>query len=111
MLILSATAFLTSLKPGSEIVGVPESDTKAISIPDLSLDMTDSIFLSSLCSKKDSIGRPIPYFVKSLPVCLVSSAKIKSTFFRTSRARKVISCMLPIGVETKYKVDTEIMIS
>ncbi len=40
---------------------------------------------------------------KSFCECLVSSHKIKSDFFSTSTARKVISSKFPIGVETMYK--------
>ena len=42
--------------------------------------------------------------------CLVSSQRIRSEFFKTSIARKVISFKLPIGVETMYKPLTRVLI-
>lgn len=51
------------------------------------------------------------YMVHSLKDCLVSSAATISAPFRTSRALKVISFKLPIGVGTRYSFPLSIQLS
>lgn len=91
----------TRRKPGSEIDGVPASDTRAMSLSFCRYSITFSNALCSLCAWKGIILVDISKCLSRKPVFRVSSARIRSTSFSTSSARSVMSPRFPIGVGTR----------
>ena len=97
---LFSTQARVSKNPGSEMAGVPASLIKAIFSPACNRLMMFSTVLCSLCIWWLCMCVEISKCFKSLPLVRVSSAKIKSTSFKTAIALKVMSSKLPMGVGT-----------
>ena len=94
------THSLTSIKPGSEMAGVPASETSAMFSPPLMREAICSTVLCSLNLWCDCILFCISKCFSRIPVVRVSSARIRSASFNTRIARKVISSRFPTGVGT-----------
>ena len=95
---------LTRRKPGSEISGVPASETSATCSPASRRFNTRAAARDSLSSRIETRrGRRIFRCANSAAVRLVSSEAIVSTVARTSAARRVTSPRFPIGVATTYR--------
>ena len=96
----ASTQVLTSRNPGSEIPGVPASETNAALRP---AAIDPATILTVACS----LNLWCEWSFFSIPRCLsrndvvrVSSARMKSTSRSTLTARSVISSRFPIGVGT-----------
>ena len=90
--------------PGSEMIGVPASETNTIFFPFFSSAITCWTLLFSLNFCKLNNGFFIPIFWHNKAVTRVSSAAIKSTSFSVWMTLSEISFKLPIGVaETKRR--------
>ena len=99
---LHLTSFTRS-SPGSQILGIPASLTKATDFPDFRSLIILGILFKELCLLK-----LIRLFVNSnlfniFFVCLVSSQAIRETFFKIFIALEDKSLRLPMGVPTIYK--------
>jgi len=90
--------------PGSETVGVPASDTRAMASPRINRPISDADLAASLCSWRLVVGVWIPYRVSNWAVRRVSSAAMSATSRSTRSARVVMSSRLPIGVATTKSV-------
>jgi len=88
----------TSAKPGSEINGVPASDTSAMSAPARIRCASARARPFSLCSCRLTSDASIAWRSSSCRVCLVSSQAIASACASAASTRSVTSCRLPIGV-------------
>src|SRR6187200_1077370 len=100
----AATAAAMSSLPGSEMVGVPASDTSAMLSPASSRSTRAAVFLCSLCACKLVVDVAMAWRVSRCAVRRVSSAAISATSRNTRSARTVMSSRLPIGVATTKSV-------
>ena len=98
----SSTQRRTSKKPGSEMPGVPASDTNATSLPAAIDSTTRPTVACSLNLWCECIGFSMPRWRIRCDDVRVSSARMKSTSLSTFMARRVISSRLPMGVGTIY---------
>ena len=92
------------MNPGSEMAGVPASETRAIFSPPLIRAAICSTVLCSLNLWWDCILFCISKCFSKMPVVRVSSAKIRSASFSTRIARNVISSKLPTGVGFRSEI-------
>ena len=90
----------TNMNPGSDIAGVPASDTNAMFSPALIRAATCSTVLCSLNLWCDCILFCISKCLSRIPVVRVSSARMRSASFSTRIARNVMSSRFPTGVGT-----------
>ena len=88
--------------PGSEIPGIPASETKAIRAPPFSSATSSSARWRSLWAWQLTVGTPMPKCESSFCVWRVSSQATRSTLRKTRNARNVMSSRFPIGVATMY---------
>ena len=100
----ASIAACTNSLPGSEIDGIPASLTWAIVTPFCSFASSSGMRIWVLCSWNEIVLVAISKWFNNIWVCRVSSAAIRSTVFKSSTARIVMSAKLPIGVGTKYNV-------
>jgi hypothetical protein len=100
----SSIALFMSVYAGSEIPGVPASDTNATSFPSFNRSVIFSNLLWPEYEWKLKVGVLISYFLRRIDVWRVSSAAITSASFSVRIARRVMSSRFPIGVETMYNI-------
>ena len=100
----SAAAARTSRKPGSETPGMPPSVTRATSSPSRSRFTICGTRWRSFPSKKESIGTRTSMPASRRPERRVSSAATSDTCARVSRARRLRSPRLPMGVPTTNRM-------
>jgi hypothetical protein len=96
-------ASFTRSSPGSQILGIPASLTRATDLPELRSLIILGILVKELCLLK-----LIRLFLNSnlfiiFFVCLVSSQAIRETFFKICIALEDKSLKFPMGVPTIYK--------
>ena len=101
--LLSSTC-LTKKYPGSEIKGVPASETKAKSCPSFKALSTFFNFFSEEYSWKEINSVLMLYCLSKWIEFLVSSESMASTELKILIALEEMSFILPIGVATKYNV-------
>ena len=98
-------AACTRRSPGSEIPGVPASETTATSCPADNSSTTRLASRCSVCSLHTARARAVtPRCCSSRPVRRVSSQHTSADCSSVSRARGVMSPRLPIGVATSHRV-------
>src|SRR5580658_5253563 len=98
----AAAAAATTNAPGSEIPGVPASETTATVFPSCTQASTWGARADSLCSWSDTRRPPpaTPTALSRARVRRVSSQQMTSAAARVSMARAEMSPRLPIGVAT-----------
>ena len=96
----SATQRATRSSPGSLTSGVPASVTSATSSPAARRASSSRVRAESLWAWKLTSGVSMPWRAHNRRVRRVSSAATTLTARSTSRARKVTSPRLPMGVAT-----------
>ncbi len=94
----SSRTCITTNPPGSEMPGVPASDTSATSFPSERIVTTSFALPRSVRAFKDINRVGISYFSHNRFVTRVSSQKMTFTSLRIRTARKVTSSRFPIGV-------------
>ena len=95
-----STQVRTSRKPGSEMPGVPASETSATVRPAAMWSATMRTVACSLNLWCERSGFSMPRWRSSTDVVRVSSARMRSTSPSTLTARSVMSSRLPMGVGT-----------
>ena len=100
----AATAAAMSCAPGSEIVGVPASDTRATLSPAKRRATSEDAFFRSLWAWRLVVGVAIACRASRCAVRRVSSAAMIATSRRIRSARIVMSSRFPIGVATTKSV-------
>ena len=96
----ASTHVRTNRNPGSEMPGVPASDTRAALRPAAIAPATISTVACSLNLWCERSFCSMPRCFSRNDVVRVSSARMKSTSRRTFTARSVMSSRFPIGVGT-----------
>ena len=100
----ASTTRRTTLSPGSEIPGMPASETRATVPPSSRRRITSVAALSSVCSSRRSRSAPTtPAWASRRPVLRVSSQATRSAAASVSTARGERSPRLPMGVATSTK--------
>ncbi|VWM24396.1 Uncharacterised protein [Collinsella intestinalis] len=96
----ASRAASTSTWPGSETLGIPASEAKAIRSPASSRSTSSGARRAITFSSQRTSGFEMPRYARSFEVTRVSSQQITSASRKACAARGVRSPRLPIGVPT-----------